>query len=87
MREFKDWLREAKIVHAGEPMISYDLPYIRQQIQENQVRILLKNNDNEVQPSGLKHRYSIDIAELELGDTRIEYNQITLIIGDILLIF
>ena len=37
VRSFEDWLTKARIANAGEPMVTYDTPYLRQQLKDNQV--------------------------------------------------
>ena len=37
VRDFEDWLTKARISNAGEPMVTYDTPYLRQQLKDNQV--------------------------------------------------
>lgn len=41
LREYEDWLTRVKIAHAGEPMVGYDVTYLRSQIRENQVSYYL----------------------------------------------
>ena len=38
VQTLEDWLTQARITNAGEPMITYDTAYLRGQIDDNQVR-------------------------------------------------